>query len=215
MIGAVAGASLTAQRGRRAALLGTVLGATGLAASESVARAVQRPHEIPPLWQRIATSAALVAPLGFAAQRAFGAGSVAIGAATGTLGGLLGVRPQKVVLGPALGAAAGLAMARLPHPPPGAAVAAATMTTYRLTSAAVFRDAQVSLLAEQVPADQLPFVVPYVARSTHVGTDYVRDLATSMGGTYVAGAADVGIVASLDELASPDFDPLYGSSARA
>ena len=28
-----------------------------------------------------------------------------------------------------------------------------------------------------------------------------------LGGTYIADAADIGIVASLDDLAGPDFDP--------
>ncbi len=207
VIGAVAGASLAARRGRPASLLGAVAGATGLAVSESVARARQRPHEISPLWQRIATSAALVAPLGLGAERTLGAGPAAVGTATGTLGGLLGVRPQKVILGPVLGAGLGLALARLPRPPGGATVAATTMSAYRVTSAAVFRDAQVSLLAEQVPADQLPFVVPHVARTGRVGTDYIRDLAETLGGSYVADAPDVGIVASLDELAGPELDP--------
>ena len=36
-----------------------------------------------------------------------------------------------------------------------------------------------------------------------------------VGGTYVADAADVGIVASLDELAGPDFDPAARRSAGA
>jgi hypothetical protein len=35
----------------------------------------------------------------------------------------------------------------------------------------------------------------------------VRDLAEQTGGTYVRAAPDVGIVASLDALAGPDFDP--------
>ena len=34
-----------------------------------------------------------------------------------------------------------------------------------------------------------------------MGTGYVEDLAHTLGGAYVAGAADVGIVASLEELA--------------
>ena len=72
----------------------------------------------------------------------------------------------------------------------------------------MFRDAQVSLLAEQVDAGELPFVVPLEARTRYVGTGYVRALAEVIGGTYVENAADVGIVASLDELAGPDFDPL-------
>lgn len=107
VIGGVAGAALAAHRGARAASVGAVGGAAALAVSEAVARARQRPGEIPALWQRIATSAALVAPLGWAAGRVTCAGPVAVGAATGTLGGLLGIRPQKVLLGPLFGAAVG------------------------------------------------------------------------------------------------------------
>jgi hypothetical protein len=76
-----------------------------------------------------------------------------------------------------------------------------------VASAAVFRDPQVELLAERVTPAELPFVVPLEARSRYVGTDYVRDLAGVIGGTYTRDAADVGIVASLDELAGPDLDP--------
>src|SRR5262245_22072717 len=100
VIGAFAGAALSAHRGARAAGIGAIAGAAGLATSERIARARQRPGQIPPLWQRIATSAALVAPLGWAAGRVAGAGPVAVATATGALGGLLGVRPQKVLLGP-------------------------------------------------------------------------------------------------------------------
>jgi len=49
--------------------------------------------------------------------------------------------------------------------------------------------------------------VPREARSRYVGTGYVRDLAEVLGGRYVADAPDVGIVASVDELAGPEFDP--------
>jgi hypothetical protein len=78
---------------------------------------------------------------------------------------------------------------------------------YRSVSAAVFRDAQVSLLAERARADELPFVVPLESRTRYVGTGYVRELAATLGGTYRAAAEDVGIVASVDELAGPEFDP--------
>ncbi len=186
--------------------MGAVAGAGALAACEAVARARQRPGEIPPLWARIATSAALVAPLGWAAGRVTGAGPVAVGAATGTLGGLLGIRPQKVLLGPLLGAAVGRALAAR-RPAPASVTAAVTMAAYRVASALVFRDAQVSLLAEQVRAEDLPFVVPRESRSRYVGTGYVRDLAGVLGGRYVADAPDAGIVASVSELAGPDFDP--------
>ena len=73
LIGGLAGAALTAHRGRAAAAVGALAGAAGLAAAEAVARARQRPGEIPALWMRILTSGALAAPLGWAADR-LGAG---------------------------------------------------------------------------------------------------------------------------------------------
>jgi hypothetical protein len=207
VIGGGAGAALTAHRGARTAGAGVIAGAAGLAVSETVARARQRPGEIPPLWQRITMSAALTAPLGWAAGRLTPAESVSVGTATATIAGLLGIRPQKVLLAPVFGAAVGRAFALRRPPVAAAIVATSTMIAYRLASALVFRDAQLSLLAERVRAEELPFVVPREARSSYVGTGYVRDLAVTLGGSYVPDAADVGIVASLDELAGPDFDP--------
>jgi hypothetical protein len=207
LIGGVAGAALAAHRGARAAVGGAAAGAAVLAATEAVARIRQRPGEIPPLWARIATSAALAAPLGWLADRSGRAGPVAVGAATGGLGGVLGIRPQKVLLGPVFGAAVGGLLGARRRPVPGAVVAAVTMAGYRVASAAVFRDAAVSLLAEQVSADDLPFVVPRAARTRYVGTGYVRELAADLGGRYLPDAPDVGIVASVRDLAGPQFDP--------
>jgi hypothetical protein len=207
VIGSIAGATLVGHRGRRAAAVGAIVGAAGLAASEAVARARQRPGEIPALWQRIAMSSALAAPLGWAAERLTGAGPVAMGAVTGTAAGALGLRPQKVALGPLVGAVVGRALATRGRSVPGAAVTGGTVLAFRVLSALLFRDAQVSLLAERVQAADLPFVVPLEARTRYVGTGYVRELADVLGGTYRADAPDIGIVASLDELAGPQFDP--------
>jgi hypothetical protein len=88
-----------------------------------------------------------------------------------------------------------------------AAIASATVLAYRTASAAIFRDAQVSLLAERVSARELPFVVPLEARTRYVGTEYVTALAEVLGGTYERAVADIGIVATLDALAGPEFDP--------
>jgi hypothetical protein len=206
-IGGLAGVTLAAHKGARAAAAGAVLGAVGLGASETVARARQRPGEIPPIWQRIAVSTALAAPLGWVAGRLTGAGPLPVGTVTGLAVGTLGLRPQKVAMGPLVGAAVGRAHASRGGAVPASVVASSTVLTYRTLSALVFRDPQVSLLAERVPADDLPFVVPLAARSRYVGTGYVRELAAASGGTYVADARDTGIVASLDELAGPDFDP--------
>src|SRR5947209_7585538 len=204
-MGAVAGAALGSGRSTRRTATAAVAGAVALAATDALARQRQRPNEIPALWSRIAASAALAAPLGWALDRLAHRGPLAVGLATGSLAGALGVRPQKIALGPAVGLALGLGGRHLDAA--GAVVASATMVTYRTTSAALFRDPQVSLLADRVPAEQLPFVVPLEARTRYVGTGYVRDLAAVLGGTYREDAPDAGIVASLDELAGPDFDP--------
>jgi hypothetical protein len=206
VIGALAGAAVAGHWGGWAGVAGAFGGAAVLGAVDGVARARQRPAEIPALWARIAMSAAVAAPVGWVAGR-LGAGALAVGIGAGLVAGLLGVRPQKVVLGPLVGAAAGWAVVATGAAVPVSAVAGGTVLAFRLLSALLFREAQVSLLAERVPAADLPFVVPLQARTRYVGTGYVRDLAQVLGGTYVAAAPDVGIVASLDALAGPDFDP--------
>ena len=210
-MGAVAGASIAAGRRPRAVLAAAAVGAAVMAAVDTLGRARQQPDRIPPFFARLAASAALAAPLGWGAHRVTGEGPVAIGALTGAVGGVLGVRPQKVALGPVLGATvgalAGRAASRRGVTVPPALVAAVTMLTYRCVSAAVFRDPQVSLLATRTDAARLPFVVPLEARTRYVGTGYLRDLAQVLGGEYTPDAREVGIVADLDELAGPDFDP--------
>lgn len=208
-IGAVSGTALRSHRGARAAASGAVFGALCLGASEAVARARQRPGEIPELWSRIVVSGALMAPAGWIGGRLTGAGPVTVGALSGAMAGTLGLRPQKVALGPLVGAAVGGSFASRSRPAPAAVVAAASVVTFRVISALMFRDAQFSMLAERVSAEDLPFVVPLEARSRYVGTGYIRELADVLGGTYVADAADVGIVASLDALAGPEFDPAH------
>jgi hypothetical protein len=217
-IGAVAGLVLTGHRGRRRALLGALAGAAGLGAVEAAARTLQRPDEIPALWARIAMSGALAAPAGWTAGMA-GAGAAPVGAVAGAAAGALGLRPQKVALGPVVGAAAGLGFARgardarnarssrLQSGAAAAGAAATAVAGFRVVSALLFRDPQVSLLASQVPAENVPFVVPRGSRTRYVGTGYLADLAATIGGDYTADVADIGIVESLDELAGPGFDP--------
>ena len=50
-------------------------------------------------------------------------------------------------------------------------------------------------------------MVPLASQTSYVGTGYIRSLAQVLGGTYTPDVADIGIVASLDELAGPSFDP--------
>jgi hypothetical protein len=206
-IGAVGGLALRAHRGTRSRVVGAAAGTLVLVASEALARRQQRPGEILPLWSRILATTTLAAPLGWLTGRFTRAGPVAVGAGAGALSGAMGLRPQKVALGPAFGAAVGRALATVDPQMPAPLVASTTVLAYRIASAAIFRDAQVSLLAERVRPEDLPFVVPLEARTRYVGTDYVKALADVLGGTYTRDAVDVGIVASLDDLAGPDLDP--------
>jgi hypothetical protein len=207
VIGAVAGLALTGHGGRKRAIFGALAGAAGLGAVEAAARATQRPGQIPALWARIAMSGALAAPLGWAAARVTGAGPVPVATTAGAAAGAMGLRPQKVALGPVLGAAIGLGLVARRKPVPASASAALAVVGYRTASALIFRDPQLSLLATQVPAAEVPFVVPLASQTRYVGTGYVRSLAAALGGRYTADVADIGIVASLDELAGPAFDP--------
>jgi hypothetical protein len=158
-------------------------------------------------------SGALAAPAGWLAGRVLGSRSVsmAVPVASGAVAGALGLRPQKVALGPVVGAAAGLAfVARgrvTGRPVPASAAAASTVVAYRVISPLIFRDPQISMLAERVPAAELPFVVPYASRTRYVGIGYVAALAETLGGRYTPDSPDIGIVASLDELAGPSFEP--------
>jgi hypothetical protein len=213
-IGALAGAALaTGSSGRgpsgggswRRSLAGALAGAAVVIATDTIARSRQKPGEIPALWSRIVASGAMAAPVGWAAQRLTGAGPLPVAAAAGAAAGALGLRPQKVLLGPAVGAAVGLALNR--RGGNGALAAAAAVVAYRVTAAAVFRDPQLVLLAERVRPVDVPFVVPLASQTRYVGTDYVRALADRLGKTYTPDVADIGIVASLDALRGPDFDP--------
>ncbi len=243
VLGALAGAALAAHRGRRAVVLGALGGAAGLAVVDAVARARQQPGEIPALWSRIIASGAVAAPLGWAVDRFAGVGPVPVATVAGAAAGALGLRPQKVLLGPVVGAAIGAGLAGLRRvglagrgpagrgpagrgpagwgpagrgsagqgpggrEVPGAVAAAAAVVGFRVASAVLFRDPQLSLLAERVRAEDVPFVVPLASQTRYVGTGYVRSLAQLLGGTYTPDVADIGIVASLDALAGPSFDP--------
>jgi hypothetical protein len=128
-------------------------------------------------------------------------GALPVAIITGAIVGALGVRPAKVALGIATGVVAGLL---IDEP----ALAAAVTVVYRSVSAFVYRGRPLTrLMAEEVPASQLPFVVPFEARTKYVGADYVRGLAELRGGTFVRNPPDVGILAALDDLAGPAFDP--------
>src|SRR5258707_8991369 len=67
VIGALAGAALTAHHGKKAIAAAALAGAGAVAAVDAMARARQRPGQIPALWSRIVASGAIAAPAGWGA----------------------------------------------------------------------------------------------------------------------------------------------------
>jgi hypothetical protein len=190
MLGASAGAVLGGARG---ALAGAVVWAP----AEALATLRQREAQPRPLWARIGASGLLMALLGALLGLVLGPLPTAI--VCGALVGLLGVRPLKLALGIAVGVVAGLLV---DEPALAGAVVA---VAYRTLAAMLWRPL-VRIMAEEVPAAELRYVVPFEARSRYVGADYVEQLAHVRGGTFRRNPPDVGILASLDSLDGPTFD---------
>jgi hypothetical protein len=192
--GAVLGAALDAGAGT-----GALVGAVVWAPAEVLATLRQGVAQPKPLWARVIASGLLMALLGALLGLVLGPLPTAI--VSGALVGLMGVRPLKVLLGVAVGIVAGLL---LDEP---AVAAAVTAVVYRALSAFAYRRRPlVRIMAEEVPADELLYVVPFEARSRYVGADYVEQLAEIRGGTFVRNPPDVGIIASLETLNGPTFD---------
>jgi hypothetical protein len=200
LLGGAAGAVLGHEIGGAGALAGAVVGAAIYAPVEAIMRARLGPADAPPLWQRILGSALAMSLLGALLGLVFSSFVVAI--LSGALLGLIGLRPLKVVLGVAVGAAVGAVLSGIGP----ALVAAAVTIVYRAVAAFAYRNRPlVRVMAQEVPAAELRYVVPFEARSKYVGADYVQQLAELRGGTFRRNPPDVGILASLDTLDGPEF----------
>jgi hypothetical protein len=126
---------------------------------------------------------------------------------SGALLGVLGLRPLKVAIGVLVGAVLGALFQALDADLEPALIAAAVTIAYRAIAAVAYRNRPlVRVMAEEVPASELRYVVPFEARSRYVGADYVEQLAKLRGGTFHRNPPDVGILASLDSLDGPTFD---------
>ena len=205
-LGAASGAVLGAAIDGVGAALGAVIGALLYAPAEAVTSLRRGAATIKPLWYRILSSALLMALFGWLVGLIVDA-PLPVAIVSGTLLGLLGLRPLKVAVGILVGAATGALLVALDATPEPALVAAAVTVVYRVVAAVAYRRRPlVRVMAEEVPASELRYVVPFEARSRYVGADYVEQLAKVRGGTFRRNPPDVGILASLDSLDGPDFD---------
>jgi hypothetical protein len=208
-LGAAAGAVLGDAIDGVGAGVGAVVGAAVYVPAEVITTMSRGGGEIKPLWQRIFSSALLMALFGWLLGLIYGPDEPLLTAIiSGALLGLLGLRPLKVALGLVVGAGMGLLFQALDAGLESALVAAAVAVVYRVVAAIAYRDRPlVRVMAEEVPAAELRYVVPFEARSRYVGADYVEQLAKIRGGTFRRNPPDVGILASLDSLNGPTFDP--------
>jgi hypothetical protein len=206
-LGAAAGAVLGAAIDGIGAGPGALIGAALYAPAEAFTSVSRRAAEVKPLWQRILSSALLMALFGWLLGVVGLDEPVLTALISGALLGLLGLRPLKVALGLLVGAVVGVLLQALDPGVEPALVAAAVAIVYRVIAAIAYRKRPlVRVMAEEVPASELRYVVPFEARSRYVGADYVEQLAKVRGGTFRRNPPDVGILASLDNLNGPTFD---------
>jgi hypothetical protein len=187
---------------------GAVIGVALVAPAEVFTTVRKAPAEPKPLWQRILASALLMALFGWLLGLIYGSDEALItGIICGAVVGLFGLRPAKVALGVLVGAVLGALFQALDAGIEPALVAATVTVAYRVVAAIAYRGRPlVRIMAEEVPASELRYVVPFEARSRYVGADYVEQLAKIRGGTFRRNPPDVGILASLDSLDGPTFE---------
>jgi hypothetical protein len=208
-LGAAAGAVLGDAIDGLGAGAGALIGAALYAPAEVLTSLRSRPGEVRPLWHRIFGGVLLMALFGWLLGLIYGPDQPLLTAIiSGALLGLFGLRPLKLALGVAVGVALGVLFQALEAEPEPALVAAAVALAYRVVAAIAYRGRPlVRVMAEEVPASELRYVVPFEARSRYVGADYVEQLAKVRGGSFRRNPPDVGILASLDSLRGPGFDP--------
>jgi hypothetical protein len=187
---------------------GAVIGAALYAPAEVITSLGRGPGEPKPLWYRILSSALLMALFGWLLGLIYGPDEPLLTAIiSGAVIGILGLRPVKAALGLLVGAGLGALFQAVDSGLEPALIAAAVTLTYRVIAAIAYRGRPlVRVMAEEVPASELRYVVPFEARSRYVGADYVEQLAKVRGGTFRRNPPDVGILASLDSLEGPTFD---------
>ncbi len=207
-LGGTSGAVLGAAIDGVGAAVGAVAVAAVYAPAEVITTMSRSAGEIKPLWMRIFASALLMALFGWLLGLIYGSDELLLTAIiSGALLGLFGLRPAKLVLGLLIGAALGVLFEALDASFDSALVSAAVAVVYRVAAAIAYRGRPlVRVMAEEVPAAELRYVVPFEARSRYVGADYVEQLAKFRGGTFRRNPPDVGILASLDSLNGPSFD---------
>ena len=151
-LGAASGAVLGAAIDGVGAALGAVIGALLYAPAEAITSLRRGAAEIKPLWHRILASALLMALFGWLLGLIVDA-PLSVAIVSGTLLGLLGLRPLKLAARDAGRRRTGALLVALDADAEPALVAAAVTVVYRVIAAVAYRDRPlVRIMAEEVPA---------------------------------------------------------------
>ena len=188
---------------------GALIGALIVGVGEAVTDATRTPGTAKPVAWRIVSSAAVAATLGWLIDLVVRDPSLPLfGALFGVVFAAIGFRLAKLAIGAVVGLTVGLILAEV-WPQAGLSwVAALTVVAYRVLSAFIYRGReQVAIMGERVPSSELEYVVPFAAKGRYVGVDYLKEYADLTGADFVRNPEDIGIVASFDDLAGPEFDP--------
>ena len=209
VLGGLGGAAIGAALDAVGWALGAAVGALVLGVAAAWADANRVPGEPQSLFIRIASAAFIAAIVGALLEWILPDWSAVVPSAlVGAFTGLIGFRPFKILLGFVVGVVIGLSFDSL-WPDVGWAVpAAVTLIVYRSLAAFLWRGReQVRIMGEQVPQEQVAYVVPFTEAAKYVGVDYLERYARTVGARYAHSPPDIGIVADFDDLAGPTFDP--------
>ncbi|GAB4520949.1 MAG: hypothetical protein OHK0046_31710 [Anaerolineae bacterium] len=177
-----------------------------LGLSEGITDALRQPGSGKPLVHRVMVSVVIGAALG-ALLRALP--PIVIGGIIGLLGGALTLGPRKLVIGILTGLVIGALSPLVSEPLNTALMGGGVVLVFRVLIVLLYRDtAPFELAGERVPPEQARFVVPYEAHSEYIGTGYMEQLAQEKNGLFQRNRADIGIVATMDALRGPHFDPM-------
>ena len=207
LIGAIGGAALGSSSDNE--LVGAAVGAVVLGLISALADATRKPGKPQPLSVRVASAAFLAAGVGWLLEWLLPSWPAWVpGLVVGTLMGVAGFRPLKVLVGAVVGVLVGVTLALISPDIGWPEISAVSVIVYRSIAAYLWRGRdQLRVMGEHSTGADLPFVVPFSEATKHVGVDYLERYARSVGARFDHNPHDVGIVADFDSLSGPTFDP--------
>ena len=207
LLGAVGGAIIGASYAAiwPIALLGALL----LGLGEAITDWTRKPGRLKPLPYRILVASGFGAVLGALLSLLFPSINLLLaGGILGFIASLFSFHWKHMLLGTLTGLIIALLFFYLYSPIQTAVLGFLIVLVFRILAAWLFRDQEVmTLAAERVPIEEIPYVVPFEANSKYIGADYFQDLARTKSGEFKRNAPGAGIVETMETLRGPTFDP--------